>query len=145
MDQTEVLLASGGLQTLATTTEERTNHMASDQLRLILRRKLTEGQLEAYKGMALHLTADVQANEPGTLSYENYLTDDGTEAFLVVAFRNSEAFLRHHHRAMSSDYKAPDLGPFAEALVLGSPTPEAREALSWLEPKIFSMLAGFTR
>ena len=119
--------------------------MAADAIHLILHRKIRDGQLEAFKDMARHFATDIEANEPGTVSYEYYVSGDGTESYVAILFSNSEAFLQHDSRARASTYEAPDVGPMLDALVLGSPNAQAREALTWLKPKYLPFLVGYTR
>jgi len=118
--------------------------MATDLFRIVIHQKLNEGQLENFLKVTGGLTAMVEANEPDTLAYEFYVSDDGTEAYAVSTFRDSEAFLAHESRAWDAGYDEPDFGPLT-AVVLGSPSAEAREVLTWLKPKYFPLSVGCTR
>ena len=78
--------------------------MATDLFRVVIHQKLNEGQLENFLRVTGGLTAMVEANEPDTLAYEFYVSDDGTEAYAVSTFKDSEAFLAHESRAWEAGY-----------------------------------------
>ena len=120
--------------------------MAADSFRLILHQRITEGQLETFKNRAQELTTGVEASEPETLCYEWYVSDDGTEGYLVETYADSKAFLLHLSHLRKRRPKTPDVGTIMEVLVLGSPSTQAHEALSGMGPiKFLPLLIGCTR
>ena len=123
--------------------------MAADSFRLILHQRINEGQLETFEKRAQETTAGVRANEPETLCYEWYVSDDGTDCYLVETYADSEAFLLHLSHLRERRDKTPDgphVGSIMEVLVLGSPNAQAREALSEMGPiKFLPLLIGCTR
>ena len=123
--------------------------MAADSFRLIIHQGITEGQLEAFKTRAQELTTGVAENEPETLCYEWYVSDDGTEGYLIETYADSKAFLLHLSRLRERRPKtpqAPNVSTIMEVLVLGSPNAQAREALSGMGPiKFLPLLIGCTR
>jgi len=118
--------------------------MGSELFRIILRRRIGEGQLEAFRRLAEELTARAEA-EPDTLAYEWYVSDDGTDSYQVETYPNSAALLLHLSSLKESPPKSPRVAGLTEALVFGSPNAEAREALSAMGPKYFPLLVGCTR
>jgi len=118
--------------------------MDDDSFRIVIHQKLNEGQLENFRSVTQGLAAIVEAEEPGTLVYEFYIGDDGTEAYVLSTFKDSASFLVHESRAWEAGYVEPDFGPLT-AVVLGSPSAEAREVLSWLKPAYFPLFVGCTR
>jgi len=119
--------------------------MAAEMIRVIVHQEIGEGQVEAFRKMAEEMTAAVALHEPHTLCYEWFISDDGRQFCHVDTFRDSEAILEHYARAKEVAYKIPDMGRIIETLILGSPTTEAKELLSWLEPQFFPFLVGCTR
>jgi len=120
--------------------------MAADSFRLILHQRINEGQLETFEKRAQETTAGVRANEPETLCYEWYVSDDGTDCYLVETYADSKAFLLHLSHLRKRRPKTPDVGTIMEVLVLGSPNAQAREALSGMGPiKFLPLLIGCTR
>ena len=120
--------------------------MAADSFRLIIHQRINAGQLETFKKRAQEITSGVEANEPRTLCYEWYVSDDGTEGYLVETYADSEAFLLHLSHLRKRRHKTPDVGTILEVLLLGSPNAQAREALAGMGPmKFVPLLIGCTR
>ena len=124
---------------------EKTKHMATELVRLIVHQGINEGNLETFKEMARHFTAVVEVNEPDTMCYEYYVSHDGADGYVVLTFVNSDALCLHYARSRETGLKMPNVGPIVEALVLGSPNAKAREELAWLKPKYLPHLVGYTR
>ena len=119
--------------------------MAADSFRLIIHQGIDEGQLESFKKRARETTMGVEANEPDTLCFEWYVSDNGTDGYLVETYTDSAAFLLHLSRLREKPRQTPEVGPLLEALVLGYPNAQAREALSGMGAKFFPLLIGCTR
>lgn len=123
--------------------------MPADSFRLILHQRINEGELETFKKRAQEITMGVKANEPETLCYEWYVSDDGADCYLVETYADSEAFLSHlsHLRERRQETPdAPHVGSTMEVLVLGSPNAQAREALSRMGPiRFLPLFIGCTR
>ena len=119
--------------------------MAADSFRFILHQEIKEGQLETFKNRAKELTTGVELSEPDTLCYEFYVSDDGTEGYMVETYADSEAFLLHLSHVKETWQKMVDVAPLKELVVLGSPNAQVREALSGMGPKFLPLLIGCTR
>ena len=119
--------------------------MAADSFRILIHRKINEGRLEAHRERARMLTAGVEATEPDTLCYEWYPSEAGDEYYLIETYADSAAFLLHMSHLKQLPPSPPDIGPILEALVFGSPSAEAREAMSFLKAKFLPPLVGCTR
>jgi hypothetical protein len=119
--------------------------MAADSFRLIIHRGIDKGLFETFTKRAEETTMGVEANEPNTLCFEWYVSDDGADSYLVESYPDSEAFLLHLSRLKETPRQTPEVGPLLEALVFGSPNAQAREALVEMGAKFFPLLIGCTR
>jgi len=119
--------------------------MGADSFRLVVHQGINKGGFEAFKKMAQDMTMGVEANEPNTLCYEWYVSDDGTDCYLVESYTDSEALLEHLSHVGEALHKMLDVSPLMELLVLGTPNKEVREALAGMGAKFFPLLIGCTR
>lgn len=107
--------------------------------------KVREGQLEALRSLAREMVESTQ-QEPGTLSYEWSLSEDGTECHLYERYVSSEAAMVHLGTFGSK---------FAERFsgcldmqsihVYGELSEELRAAHAEFGASFLGTLAGFTR
>jgi quinol monooxygenase YgiN len=119
--------------------------MADDQFRLVVHQNIRQGGLEAFKNLAEEMTRGVEADEPGTLCYEWYVSDDGSDCYLVEAYTDSDALLRHLKNVGDKLHAMMDISPLLELIVLGSPNQELRETLTGLGAKFYPRFIGCTR
>jgi len=119
--------------------------MAADGFRLIIHQSIPEGELPTFTKSAQTLTTMAETTEPDTLCYEWYVSEDGTDCYLVETYTTSDAFLLHLSHLMEALKTMPGPGPISEALVFGSPSAKVREALAGMGPKFFPLLVGCTR
>jgi quinol monooxygenase YgiN len=119
--------------------------MSDASFRLIVRQGIDPGKLDEFKGLACQFTEGLEAAEPGTLGYEWFIAEDGGECYLNEFYADSEAFLAHFAGVGSKIAIMLEISPMIEAVVLGDPSPEAREALSKLGARFYSAHTGFAR
>ena len=119
--------------------------LAPDYFRVVINQGIDEGKSGLFKELAEELTAKVVAHDPGMLDYEWYPSDDGRDAWVDETYADSDSLTAHRARAWDTKYSILEVGPLLEALVFGSPNEEAREELSWIKPKYYSLLAGCRR
>lgn len=108
---------------------------------LIARFQIPQGRLEDLEPLAARCLAAVQEKDPGTLRYDWYLDETGTECVVVETYEDSDALLAHFQTVEE---------PLGEALefttveleLYGEPSPELREALAALGARFFSHLQG---
>jgi quinol monooxygenase YgiN len=103
------------------------------------------GELEAFKQLVADMVESTSP-EPGTLSYEWFISDDGKLVHIYERYADSEALLAHFQGFLdkfADRFSASvDLKRFA---VYGEPSAEAREALAPLNPIFLGTLGGFVR
>ena len=111
----------------------------------LLELTINDGKLEEFKDKAKGYIKAVQEGEPGTLSYQWRIGEDGTHCLLHEAFDSSEALLTHLGNVGPS---LPDLlaiAPITRFEVFGTVSEQARGALAPLGAKHFPDFAGFDR
>jgi quinol monooxygenase YgiN len=122
--------------------------MGTGMFRVVIHQGIREGQLETFKRLAQEQTAGVEAHDPGTLAYEWYIGGQGTDAWVLETYADSDALLSHRTRAWqtfpSFKDEIAEVGPVLAATVFGSPNTEAREELSWLSPDYVPLFIGCT-
>jgi quinol monooxygenase YgiN len=119
--------------------------MAGKSFRLIVHQTINPGGLEEFTRLARQGAAGAEANEPGTLGYEFFLSEDGTECYLNEYYRDDEAFLEHFQRVQPILQDSMKVSTLAEVVVLGDPGAEARELLAHLGAKYYTDCIGFCR
>jgi len=65
------------------------------ELQGIVRFRFHEGGLEEFKRLSAECLEIVRAKDVGTLQYDTYLNDDGSEAIVLERFRDSDALVLH--------------------------------------------------
>ena len=101
--------------------------------------------LEGLRAVMDELSSTAQADEPGTLLYEWYLSEDGTTAWFLERYADSAAMLHHlgHFGERAEAFlAAADLGTIN---VLGNPSVEVREAFAAFAPAVHSLQGSIHR
>ena len=106
---------------------------------------ISDGKINEFKKLAAEIVDRVEANEPNTLSYEWFLSDDESKCYVVQVYEDSEAVLAH--LANIGDLLGPfdEIAPLTGLMIFGSPSDELRQALEPVGPKILEHWFGFTR
>src|SRR3954466_9334769 len=103
------------------------------------------GQLDTFRGLMEEMVASTLA-EPGALSYEWFMSDDGRVVHLYERYVDSAAAVAH-----LETFREWFAGRFLSAVdptrftVVGSPNDEAKSALSGFGPTFLSPFGGFVR
>ncbi len=119
--------------------------MSHASFRLIVRQGINPGKLDEFKELARRSIEGLEAAEPGTLGYEWFIAEDGSECYLNEYYADSEAFLTHFAGVGPKIVAMLRISPMIEAVVLGDPSLEAREVLSKLGARFYSAHVGFAR
>lgn len=118
----------------------------SKQVLLNVSLTIREGKLDAFQAIAREMV-DVSRKEPGTLSYEWYLSSDGKRCRLFEAYVDADALLAHFagpavQEGVPKMLKTADVTGFE---VYGDPGPKAKELLAGFGAEIFSYWHGLGR
>ncbi len=113
--------------------------------RLLVHQSINPGAYEEFQQLAHKGASGAEAGEPGTLGYEFFVDEEGTEFYLNEYYADSDSFIAHFANVqpvLQAMMKV--LGP-PEAIVLGDPSEEARALLDGLGAKYYSTCIGFCR
>ena len=107
--------------------------------------RIKPGELENFKAVVKELVAATQANEPGAMAYEYYVSQDGEQCHILERYVDSAAVMAH----------LANFAPFAERFMAavemtgltlyGNPSDEVREAVSGFDPVFVAPMDGFAR
>lgn len=109
------------------------------ELQGVARFRIHDGKLDEFKRLSAEAREIVRTKDPGTLQYDLYFNDDGSECMVLERFEDSEALIAH----------AANLGELSEAILsivdvvhgelLGDPNAEIRANLAGMEvPQLFT-------
>ena len=118
----------------------------SNHVHWILELAVRPGQLDALKALMPEMVAATQANEPGTLNYEWYLSDDETQCHIYERYEDSAAVMAHlasfgqHFAVRFLDAVEP-----TGFVVYGDPDAQVRAALSEFAAVHMAPFGGFVR
>lgn len=110
-----------------------------------LQMAVKEGRLDKARALATEMVSATR-QEPGTLVYEWFLSDDGKRCHINERFADSEAALAHlgNFGAKFADRFLDCFEPTSLS-VYGEPSTEARAALDGLGATYLGQLDGFRR
>jgi quinol monooxygenase YgiN len=107
-----------------------------------------DGKLETFRELMEEMVSGAK-DQPGTLSYEWYISDDGSTVHVVETYANSAAVVAHH---VSEGFALKNwAGRFMECVdvtrvnAYGDPDASAREILDRLGATYHSAWGGFSR
>jgi quinol monooxygenase YgiN len=106
-----------------------------------------DGKLDDFKQVADWFVERCEADEPGTASYQWYLSQDGTKCYLHEAF-NDSAGLVAHAGGPNVQGRIGDLLETADITrfeAFGNPDEAAAEVLASFNAVVYPHYAGFTR
>ena len=118
----------------------------SNALSWNLRVNINEGMLETFQSLMAEMVEATQANEPDTLVYEWYFSDDNSACHIVEAYTDSAAAMVHigNFGANFAERFLTYCSP-TEIFVYGTPSDEARAALDGFGATYMPSVGGFTR
>ena len=104
-----------------------------------------DGQLDTFKELMGEMVAGT-SQEPQSLAYEWYISDDGGIVHIFEKYADSDAMIAHVNGFLEKW-----AGRFLEStdptrfMVYGNPSPAARELLAGFEPTYLGPWGGFSR
>lgn len=108
-----------------------------DELQLTTRFRIHDGKVDEFKRLAAESMARTRERDSGTLQYDWFLAEDGSECVLRERYRDSAAVLEH---AMNLGELIPGIVGVSdpEVEIYGAPTADLVEALAGLAPRVYS-------
>ena len=104
-----------------------------------------EGKLDDFKAVVNTMIEMTDVNEPNTLVYEWYISEDGSECHLLETFKDSDAFMVHLGNVGHMFDALFESATMTRAKIYGSPSAELQQALDPLGVQYFAHFNGVTR
>jgi quinol monooxygenase YgiN len=104
------------------------------------------GQLDNFRAVVKEMVESTQANEPGTMNYEYFISDDGTYCNIYERYADSAAIMKHLGaiREKFSDRFFPTFET-KRLTVYGNPDDEVRRTFSAMGAVFLRPSFGFAR
>jgi len=105
-----------------------------------------DGREADLRALSAEMAEATQRNEPGTLDYEWYVSDDGRRLHLFERYADADAAMAHiatfgeRYMARFFDVLAPE-----RLTLYGAPDERVRGAFAQLAPVVMSQATGFRR
>ena len=118
----------------------------NDHVHWMLTLDIRDGQLEPLKALMEEMVAATEANEPGTLNYEWYLSEDGKTCHLYERYVDSAAVMIHL-KSFGEKFAERFMGCVQPSgfVVYGNPDQTVRDALADFGPAWMAPIGGFAR
>ncbi len=117
----------------------------SEHVVYVDRFQIRQGSLADFKRYATEMAELVEENEPGALSFNYYVDEDGASGTAVFVFSDAEALDAHLDLAASRFQEGYELLSATEIEVLGRPSYRAIELARSFNAGLKTRLAGFSR
>ena len=120
--------------------------MKSDQARIDAREVIHvhADKKDSVKDVVSRAVAHVRENEPKTLRYDWYISDDGMTCVLFDSYADSDAALFHMKSLGPLLQELYELGTW-EVEVYGNPSDALKQAIAISNPTYFGILSRFSR
>ena len=118
----------------------------SENITWIIEGTIQSGQLDSFKALASEMTDTVQTEEPDTMIYEWFISEDQGSYHIYERYADSAAVMTHlqnfGQRFADRFFAVADVNGFS---VFGNPNDEAKEALHGFGAVLMASVGGFTR
>lgn len=132
--------------TASTSPSVGTTAIDSRQVAWMFELAVKAGRDADFRALMAEMAEATDRNEPGTLDYEWYVSDDGRRLHLFERYANADAAMTHlgtfgeRYMARFFDVLTPE-----RMTVYGAPDDRVRGALAQLAPEVMRRAAGFRR
>lgn len=117
----------------------------SDQIVYVDRFQIREGKQDAFRRYVEELAGLAEENEPGVLSDNYFIDEDGAQGTAVVVFGDAAALDRYLDLVSPKFREGVDLLSSTEIELLGDPSDRAVEMAKAFGGSVKQKLAGFSR
>jgi quinol monooxygenase YgiN len=120
--------------------------MIKQTVRLTVDLTIQEGKCNEFEGIARTMIAGSH-DEPGTLEYDFFLSNDGKSCRLVESYANPDAMLAHFKGRVVQELvpRLLETSSLAGFEVYGNPGPEMTQMLTGFGAEIFDFWNGISR
>ena len=115
------------------------------EITLLVEIDVHEGKTDAFKAAVTELVASVEANEPGALRYDFYLSQDGRHDSNVEVFKDSDAVIAHMANVRDLLPILLEAATFTRIEVLGDISAAALETLGEVASSGHQLMARLDR
>ena len=115
------------------------------EIRIVGEFTIAEGKTDAFKELIGTAIERVRSNEPDTLTYEFYFSDDETKCYALELYRDSQALLTHVEDVGEILPKILAVAQITSLEIFGNATKELKEGLASFGAKFFTHWSGFKR
>ena len=118
----------------------------SDTVHWLLALNIKEGELDNFRALVTEMVDATKANEPGTLNYEWFVSDDEKTCHIYERYADSAATMAHL-ATFGQDFAERFMAVLepVQFVVYGNPNDEVRAALVAFGAVHMSQFAGFAR
>jgi quinol monooxygenase YgiN len=109
----------------------------TSQIEGIARQRIHPGKLEEFKALQMQCMAITRSMDTGTLQYDVFFNEDGSECIVHERYRDSDALLEHLANLGETGTAILKICT-AEGEVLGTPSAKLRKALEGAPVRIFT-------
>ncbi len=107
---------------------------------------LKPGAVDQFTTLAKEMADANAADEPGTLSYQVFITADGARVHFCERFVDSAAVMAHVARfGQNFATRLLELATVTRFEIYGDPNDEVKTMLAGFSPTYLTLVAGFTR
>ncbi len=108
---------------------------------------IQEGRMDGFNRLVREMSKTVQDNEPGTITYEFYLSKDNTKCIVHKTYANSEAVFAHSNGIASKTVlpKIFEIAKMNRFDAYGNLGEELQEHLANFGSQFYNLYTGFSR
>jgi quinol monooxygenase YgiN len=108
---------------------------------------IKKGKTNEFKRLIQKMSKLVQTNEPDTLQYHFYLSEDNSRCVAYEKYADSEAALAHNNGIASQTILSQifKISKLNRLVVYGKPNKKLQKLLTSFDAKIYNFVAGFDR
>ena len=138
-------LTPGGVSE-TTADDSKRNSKSSEHVYWLITTSVKDGQLDNLKQINAEMVQNTKSHEPGTLTYDWSISDDGKTCYFFEHYVNSEAVMIHT-KTFGEKFAERLLGMIEinSFEVFGSPDEDVKNSLSPLGAKFHRSIGGFSR
>ena len=119
----------------------------SDLVNFQIDLKVTDGQLETFKGQVAEMVSFFKTEESGTLIYNWYISEANYKGILPERYKNNQAAIKHVNNFVSGKYvdRLMSICTFESITILGDASDELKETLKDFTEDFRNHIGGFVR
>jgi len=108
---------------------------------------VADGHLETFKGLVTEMVSFIKNEEPGTLIYNWYISENNHKGTLLERYENNQSAIKHVNNFVSGKYvdRLMAICSFESIIILGDASDELKETLKDFTEDFRNHIGGFVR